>query len=78
MKRPTTRKARPPQKPPYHGCVICDKPATRRFSPDLDIRGLGSCKKHEEIVQIAYSMMMQGDRNMYEQFIRSVRAKQKK
>ena len=32
-------------------CIKCGKPATKRYSPDLDIKGIGMCDKHEEEVK---------------------------
>ena len=31
-------------------CIACDKDATVRFSPDLDIDGVFSCEEHKEEV----------------------------
>lgn len=28
-------------------CIKCGKPATKRYSPDLDIKGIGMCDEHE-------------------------------
>ncbi len=56
-----------------HKCIICDKKATKRFSPDLDIRGLGSCDKHENDVQFGYVMLMQGDDKMFEAWLKGMR-----
>lgn len=33
-------------------CVKCGAPATKRYSPDLDIKGIGMCDKHQEEIQI--------------------------
>ncbi len=41
-------------------CAICDKPATQRWSPDLDIHGMGSCEDHREEVRIVYFMLILG------------------
>lgn len=35
-------------------CFICGKRAIFSFSPDLDIEGLGACKRHEERVRMGY------------------------
>lgn len=29
-------------------CIECGKEATKRYSPDLDIKGIGMCDEHEE------------------------------
>lgn len=41
-------------------CVKCGKTATTRFSPDLDIVGIGSCDECLESVQMAYVALLQG------------------
>ena len=33
-------------------CIKCGKPATKRYSPDLDIKGIGMCDEHEEEIKI--------------------------
>jgi hypothetical protein len=33
-------------------CIKCGKPATKRFSPDLDIQGIGACDEHAEEIRI--------------------------
>jgi len=33
-------------------CVKCGAPATKRFSPDLDINGIGMCDEHEEEIKL--------------------------
>ena len=42
----------------FHGCEICGYRAKWRFSPDLDIRGLGACQKHLEIVRQGYGILL--------------------
>ena len=32
-------------------CVKCEKSATSRFSPDLDIKGIGACDEHKDEIQ---------------------------
>jgi len=34
-------------KPTKLTCLKCGKPAVGRFTPDLDIRGVGFCKRHK-------------------------------
>lgn len=52
-------------------CVInnCKNTATKRFSPDMDIQGIGVCDKHIEDVRLAYIALMQGDEDMYNSLI---------
>lgn len=33
-------------------CVKCGKTATKRFSPDLDIKGIGMCDEHEDEIKM--------------------------
>lgn len=33
-------------------CIKCNKPATKRFSPDLDIKGIGACDKHADEIEM--------------------------
>lgn len=58
-------------------CVVCNAKATKRFSPDLDIQGIGSCAKHLDQVQIAYIALLQGDKDMYKSMIRLPKKKKK-
>jgi hypothetical protein len=32
-------------------CIKCGKKATKRYSPDLDIKGIGMCDEHAEEIQ---------------------------
>ena len=34
-------------KPTKLKCLKCGKPATGRYTPDLDIKGVGFCKRHK-------------------------------
>ena len=45
-------------------CIICSKKAIGRFSPDLDINGIGFCKKHKEQVTLGYMALLQGDKKL--------------
>jgi hypothetical protein len=33
-------------------CIKCGAPATKRYSPDLDIKGIGMCDEHEEEIRM--------------------------
>lgn len=33
-------------------CIKCGAPATKRYSPDLDVKGIGMCDEHEEEVML--------------------------
>ena len=52
-------------------CIICNKKAVFRFSPDMDIDGVGSCKKHNADVTIAYSVLLSMDDKMFWDFIKT-------
>jgi len=58
-------------------CVICQREAVYSFSPDLDVRGLGSCENHRTEVQRAYEILVYMGEDDYEKFIESCRKKQK-
>ena len=34
-------------------CIICKEKAEGRFTTDLDIEGIGFCKKHQELIKSA-------------------------
>ena len=48
-------------------CVKCGAPATRRFSPDLDIKGIGMCDEHKDEVMMDL-MVTQFDPKGWEKF----------
>lgn len=56
-------------------CIKCGKPATKRFSPDMDINGIGSCDACLDDVRMAYASLLMGDdsqgENIGEQIIDS-------
>ena len=54
-------------------CEICGDAATYRMSPDLDIRGLGACELHREIVKQAYLILMTMGQDEYQALIDDVR-----
>jgi hypothetical protein len=33
-------------------CIKCGAPATKRYSPDLDIKGINMCSEHEEEISL--------------------------
>lgn len=55
-------------------CEICGKKATKRFSPDMDIVGIGSCTKHLDDMIIAYMILIQEGMKPYEDFIKSLKS----
>ena len=61
-------------------CEICGKKAVYRFSPDLDVRGLGACRKHKEDMQLAYIILLskEGGEKEYEAFIEDLKKETKK
>lgn len=62
----------------FHGCEICNVRAKWRFSPDLDIRGLGACQKHLEIVREGYRILLFLGIKEYKRYINAQIAKIKK
>lgn len=53
-------------------CEICNEEAVYRFSPDLDIDGLGGCEKHKESVQVAYYILINIGEKEYKSFLKSL------
>lgn len=51
------------EKPKYYPCMICGKDAVGCYSPDLDIKGLCFCKKHQEEVFLKYWKIIYDVRN---------------
>jgi len=33
-------------------CIKCGAPANKRYSPDLDVKGIGMCDEHEEEIKL--------------------------
>jgi hypothetical protein len=33
-------------------CIKCGAPATKKYSPDLDVKGIGMCDEHEEEIKL--------------------------
>lgn len=52
-------------------CLICNEKAIYRFSPDMDIDGVGSCEKHVVDVELAYSLLLSMDESMFWDFVRT-------
>ena len=53
-------------------CELCKKEATHRFSPDLDIDGLGACDIHKESVEIAYFILLNVGLEAFHSFLKSL------
>lgn len=56
-------------------CEICKKKAVYKFSPDIDIQGLGACEKHKKDMTIAYMLLFQQGEEEYRAFIKSAGSK---
>jgi hypothetical protein len=54
-------------------CEICNKEAVFRFSPDLDIEGLKSCKEHVEEIRMAYTILITLGEKEYQRHINSLK-----
>ena len=48
-------------------CIKCGASATKRFSPDLDIQGIGACDEHEEEIKLDL-LVAQFDSKGWERF----------
>lgn len=33
-------------------CIKCGAPATKKYSPDLDVKGIGMCDEHQEEITL--------------------------
>lgn len=53
-------------------CYKCGKKTNLRLTPDLDLKGIGFCKKHESIIRLAYMVA-----NTIEEFDKIIGTKQK-
>ena len=56
-------------------CEICGNKAVYRYSPDLDIDGLGACRKHKDDVGFAYLLLTTRGKKSYVKFIRQCKVK---
>jgi len=57
-------------------CEVCQEEAFVRFSPDLDIDGLGACEKHKDDVDMAYIILITSGKEEYEKFIKSLKRRE--
>jgi hypothetical protein len=48
-------------------CIKCGAPATKRYSPDLDIKGIGMCDEHKNEIMMDL-MVTQFDKKGWEKF----------
>ena len=48
-------------------CVKCGAKATKRYSPDLDIKGIGMCDEHAEEIQMDL-LITQFDKKGWDKF----------
>ena len=48
-------------------CVKCGAKATKRYSPDLDIKGIGMCDEHAEEIRLDL-LMTQFDKKSWDKF----------
>ena len=48
-------------------CIKCGAPATKRYSPDLDIKGIGMCDEHKDEIMMDL-MVTQFDKKGWEKF----------
>jgi len=59
-------------------CHVCEKEATHRFSPDLDVKGIGACNEHLEVVRMAYMLLMTGEHKEFDRVMKRERNAYKK
>jgi hypothetical protein len=48
-------------------CVKCGAKATKRYSPDLDIKGIGMCDEHQEEIRMDL-LITQFDKKGWDKF----------
>ena len=58
-------------------CIKCGAVATKKYSPDLDIKGIGMCAEHEDEVMLDL-MVTQFDAKGWEKFEKKYSPKKKK
>jgi len=58
-------------------CIKCGKPATKKYSPDLDIKGIGMCDEHEEEIKMDL-LVAQLDSKGWEKFEKKYLTQKKK
>jgi hypothetical protein len=54
-------------------CEVCGKKAIYRFSPDMDIEGLGACKKHKRDMMIAFIILWERGEKEYFKYLKSLK-----
>ena len=48
-------------------CIKCGAKATKRYSPDLDIKGIGMCDEHQEEIRMDL-LITQFDKKGWDKF----------
>ena len=56
-------------------CVVCDKEATGRISPDMDLQGVGYCDQHQDGVMLAYIALIGDGIETFERMIQKLKKK---
>lgn len=46
-------------------CIKCGKKADKKYSPDLDIKGIGMCKDHEQEIMLDIITAQYNDWNSF-------------
>ena len=59
-------------------CTVCESDAITRFSPDLDIRGLGACEEHVNTLRWAMYLLMNEGETAFETYLLAVRKNEPK
>jgi len=59
-------------------CEICGEEAGYRFSPDLDIQGLGACETHRQDMGYAYYILFQDGEKKFNEFLQYLKSKPRK
>lgn len=57
-------------------CILCDKVASGKITPDLDIKGIPYCDKHRTEIQVAL-LVLEDDPKALEKLIKKYKGKKK-
>jgi hypothetical protein len=56
-------------------CIKCGASATKKYSPDLDVTGIGMCDEHEEEIKLDL-LITQFDAKGWDRFIKKYNPKE--
>ena len=59
------------EKPEEIICHKCGKPATGRYSPDMDIAGLAFCDEHQELMALGFYLLLKNEKKKFDELMAS-------